>query len=468
MKKILLIFLSVFLFSLPLLAQEVDTAWVRRYNGPGNMGDEAHAIAVDDSGNVYVTGWSSDGRIIHYNDFLTIKYSSNGETDWIRRFNGAENSVDKPFSLAVDDSGNVYVTGISFNKRTLYDYCTIKYHPNGDTAWVRSYNGSGNTYECAYDVAVDHLGNVYVTGESNKDYTTVKYNPQGDEIWVRKYNGPGDSVDIASAIAVDRSGDIYVTGNSIGLGTDFDYCTVKYYPNGDTAWVRRYNGPGDESRNSDYVSALTVDNSSNVYVTGGSWGDGTRRDYATIKYYSNGDTAWVRRYNFEYDTVIAMTGSENPYGLGKESLDHATAIAVDNFENVYVTGYCGWMSNNFVTIKYNVNGDTVWVRNHRGHSSTMVVASPEIALDNSGNVYVTGCSGDRQKTRNLDYLVIKYDQEGVEEWVCNYNGPGDKIDKATAIAVDSLGNVYVTGWSEGEGTSFDYATIKYVQKPPEK
>jgi hypothetical protein len=91
---------------------------------------------------------------------------------------------------------------------------------------------------------------------------------------------------------VDGSGNVYVTGGSVGSGPGQDYATIKYYANGDTAWVRRYNGPGD---NSDGASAVAVDGSGNVYVTGGSVGDGTGGDFATIKYFqaprgdANGD-----------------------------------------------------------------------------------------------------------------------------------------------------------------------------------
>jgi len=120
-----------------------------------------------------------------------------------------------------------------------------------------------------------------IGGGTYSDYATIKYYPNGDTAWVRRYNGPGDSTDYAYDMAVDDSGNVYVTGESYGSGTDKDYATIKYYPNGDTAWVKRYNGPGDDD---DAASAIAVDGSGNVYVTGESRGSGTGGDYATIKY----------------------------------------------------------------------------------------------------------------------------------------------------------------------------------------
>jgi hypothetical protein len=98
--------------------------------------------------------------------------------------------------------------------------------------------------------------------------------------------------DYPNAIAVDDSGYVYITGGSYGSATYADYGTIKYSPNGDTAWVRRYNGPGSGY---DYAYAIAVDGAGNVYIAGECAGVGTSTDYATIKYYSNGDTAWVRR-----------------------------------------------------------------------------------------------------------------------------------------------------------------------------
>jgi hypothetical protein len=233
-KKLLILVIFVFV-SVPVFAQSVDTAWVRRYNGSGNSDDYANAIAVDGSGNVYVTGWSY-GSGTGY-DYAIIKYYSNGDTAWVRRYNGAGNSNDYANSIAVDGSGNVYVTGESEGSGTGYDYATIKYYSNGDTAWVRRYNGPGNGYDAAFGIAVDGSGNVYVTGRSyssgtSEDYATIKYDPNGDTAWTIRYDGPANSNDEAYALIVDNSSNIYVTGSSRGSGTGYDYCTIKYAQTG--------------------------------------------------------------------------------------------------------------------------------------------------------------------------------------------------------------------------------------------
>ena len=446
MSKVLLVFSFIFFSTFPVFAQSIDTAWVRRYNGPGNGSDEAYAIAVDGSGSVYVAG-QSIGSGTDW-DYATIKYYQNGDTAWIRRYNCSANGPDYAEAIDVDVSGNVYVTGSRCSVGgTGVDYATIKYYPNGDTAWVRTYNGPGNDADLGSAIAVDNSANVYVTGQSwggltGYDYATVKYYSGGDTAWVRRYNGPGDSSDAASAIAVDGSGNVYVTGLSVGSGTYGDYATIKYNPNGDTAWVRRYNGPGDST---DWANSIAVDNSGNVYVTGFSYGIATSEDYATIKYYPNGDTAWVRRYNGPASTS-----------------DFARAIAVDNSGNVYVTGlsYGSGTGEDYCTIKYKPNGDTAWVRRYNGPGNAGDDAHA-IAVDGAGNVYVTGESFG--SGANYDYATIKYDPDGNVHWVKRYNGPANGHDHSYAMALDGFANVYVTGESYGIGTDYDYATIKYRQ-----
>jgi outer membrane protein assembly factor BamB len=210
-------------------AQAGGEKWVKRYNGPGNRYDLATAIAVDSSGNVYVTG-SSEGSGTS-SDYATIKYSSTGKQLWVKRYNGPGNGGDVATAIAVDSSANVYVTGNSV--ATLGNYATIKYSSTGKELWVRRYNGPTNGSDTADAIAVDSAGNVYVTGYSEGsgtsfDYATIKYSSTGKQLWVRRYNGPENGVDSAYAMAVDSSGNVYVTGYSEGSGTSFDYATIKY------------------------------------------------------------------------------------------------------------------------------------------------------------------------------------------------------------------------------------------------
>ncbi len=74
---------------------------------------------------------------------------------WVSRYNGPANLREEAFSIAVDDSGNVYVSGNSYNTVTLYDLIVIKYNSSGVEQWVRSYNGPGNSQDGATAMAID-------------------------------------------------------------------------------------------------------------------------------------------------------------------------------------------------------------------------------------------------------------------------------------------------------------------------
>lgn len=420
-------------------------AWVARYNGPGNDVDDAEAMEADDAGNVYVTGYSSgaDGLL----DYATIKYDSSGQQRWVSRYNGPGNSYDVAIAIDVDNAGNVYVTGESVGSGTGFDFATVKYDSTGQQQWVARYNGPGNGTDEAAAIVVDDAGNVYVTGnslgsDSGVDYATVKYNSAGQEQWVARYNGPGNGNDYPMAIDIDSAGNVYVTGHSFGSGTGYDYATVKYDSAGQQQWVARYNGPGNGV---DEATAIAVDDSGNVHVTGGSMGSNTGVDYATLKYNSAGQEQWVARYN----------GAAN-------SDDFANGIALDDLNNVYVAGASASPTLHFdyATVKYDASGQEMWVGRYSGSGASNNEAD-DIAVDSLGNVYVTGESLGFGS--GYDYATIKYNTMGQEQWAARYNGLGNGDDFATGIAVDSSGNIYVTGRSTGSGTAFDYATIKYVQ-----
>lgn len=371
-------------------------------------------------------------------------FASNGLAEdvneaWVARYSGPGNGNDWTKAMVVDGGGNIYVTGTSTGSGTGYDYATIKYDPNGSELWAGRYNGPGNGEDWAQAIAIDANGNVYVTGfsygsETGNDWATIKYDSSGNELWVKRYPPPGPSnfYERASAIAVDSDGNVYVTGMTGGSG---DYATIKYDTDGNELWVRTYNGPGNGYDN---ASTIAVDGNSNVYVAGLSTGDGPWGDFATVKYDTNGNELWVSRY-------------DGPAGEG----DAVHDIAIDSDSNVYVTGYSygSGTSTDFATIKYDADGNELWVRRYDGPGS--FYDSPEdIAIDSAGNVYVTGVSWG--SATDYDYATIKYDPSGNELWVKRYNRLGSSWDWAYAITIDGSGNAYVTGDSGGI-----YVTLKY-------
>ncbi|OGC93485.1 MAG: hypothetical protein A2142_05245 [candidate division Zixibacteria bacterium RBG_16_48_11] len=445
-KMFMLVVVFVCFCVLPVLAQQVDTTWLRRFNGPDNGDDRAHAMVVDGSGNVYVTGTISTGPTP---DYATVKYGSDGTQAWVRTYAGPA-GTDVSVAIALDGLGNVCVTGYS-NIGGAFDYVTIKYDPAGNQLWLIPFN-RGFT-EMAKDIAADAAGNVYVTGfafnpgNNNINYFTLKYLPGGGAAWAQEFNGPANGDDTASAIAVDNSGNVFVVGQckmsqspapinrAIGL--------VKYDPNGNPLLVRYFGSP--MGNYNDYPYDLATDAAGNVYVTG-RVGSGT--NYITTKHASDGTGQWQKTYN----------------GPGNSN-DEAKALAVDADGNVYVTGYSVGSGTNedYATIKYRSNGDTAWVRRYDGPESNHDEATA-IAIDNAGNVYVTGQS--YSSSTGWDYATVKYDSSGNQCWVQKYNGPAGINDVALGIAANNFGNVYITGYSDGGGTSYDYATIKYWQDYP--
>src|SRR6476646_9505206 len=130
----------------------VYEAWVARYNGTGNGNDEAKAVAVDNSGNVYVAGTMLGSGTL--NDLATIKYDSAGNQLWVAIYNDFDNPDAQLNAMTIDRSGNVYVTGASGVSNVYYDCTTIKYNSAGQEQWVARYNAQPHGYAAGTAIAV--------------------------------------------------------------------------------------------------------------------------------------------------------------------------------------------------------------------------------------------------------------------------------------------------------------------------
>jgi hypothetical protein len=276
-------------------AADGELLWEQRYNGPANIYDDTWAVAVDGSGNVVVTGSYNNGTNA---DFYTAKYAAaDGALLWERRYNGPANSHDGASAVAVDRSGNVVVTGSSYNGSDS-DYYTAKYAAaDGALLWAKRYNGPANSRDWASVVALDSSGNVVVTGYSsngsNDDYYTAKYaGANGALIWEKRYNGPANKWDEArAAVAVDGSGNVVVTGSSRNSSGNDDYYTAKYAAaDGSLLWEKYYNGPANGDDWLETSRCLALGPNGMVAITGGSdgnFGSAHTPDYATVVYREN-------------------------------------------------------------------------------------------------------------------------------------------------------------------------------------
>lgn len=507
--------------------------WSGRYQATNANGTAVSGLSLDAAGNIYISGWTF-GSPGFSSDYIVVKYDPAGNILWDAVYDGTAGGDDFSSGIALDSLGNAYITGESRNAGSGADFATLKYDTSGSRLWVATldnsssiddrarhialhgeytyvagdssldswnneivtvkYDSSGNQLWAAKIAAdtggvsglqVDSAGNVCVAGTVNNDIVVIKYDEQGNQLWMQGYNGPDNANDGARGLAVDRQGNIYVTGwSGVYLGSDI--VTIKYDPSGNRLWVARTTGGYGEP------SAIAVDAAGNVLVTGHIQGGGVNAAYSTLKYDTSGNPLWVSHYvGYGMANALALDTAGNVYVTGSRIYDRTRdamttikydasgrelwvsdsipprginegfAIAVDPSGNVYVAGSSNYYGadSEMLVLKYDLNGNQLWESNYSTGGAYEQASA--LVLDSGGNIYVTGKT-DGGGTGS-EYRTLKYQPDGTIVWTAAYNGTGNGNDAAAALAVDSSGNVYVTGDSLGQGTGADFVTIKYQQ-----
>jgi len=402
--------------------------------GSGN--DWGYGIAVDSSGNAYVIGATDSTDFPTQNafqrtygggifDVFVTKLNSSGSLVYSTYLGGS--GYDWGYGIAVDSSGNAYVTGLTFSTDFPTQNAFQRRFGGANDVFVTKLNSSGSLVYSTYlggsdmdwgcGIAVDSSGNAYVTGWTwSADFPTQNAFQRrfggANDAFVTKLNSSGSLVystylggsrpDWGYGIAVDSSGNAYVTGRTLstdfptrnafqrtfGGGGDFDAFVTKLNPSGSLVYSTYLGGSGG-----DRGHGIAVDSSGNAYVTGETYST----DFPT-------KNAFQRTFGGEWDAFVTKL---NPSGslvystyLGGSGDDEGYGIAVDSSGNAYVTGLTDstdfpttqnafqrtFIGDAFVT-KLNPSGSLVYSTYLGGSGMDW---GRGIAVDSSGNAYVTG------------------------------------------------------------------------------
>ncbi|AKM84839.1 MAG: hypothetical protein VE98_C0001G0382 [candidate division Kazan bacterium GW2011_GWA1_50_15] len=251
--------------------------WVKTWGTPS--ADEGGDIAIDTEGNIYVVGRCVIGGDVNV---VILKYSPSGDLLWQRMWSN-NNSRDEGYAIALDESGSIYIAGVT---RVLgsddENAFLVRISPAGDLLWQRIWGGAGN--DRAFGIAVDANNRIVVVGRTwsfgagQDDAFVVVCSPSGDFLWQKTWGG--SISDLATAVTVDPSGDIYAVGYTTSFGRNYyenEAFLVKYSPSGDLVWQRTWGMAGD-----DYAHGVTIESGGNVLVAGNVGGSISLSTYSQL------------------------------------------------------------------------------------------------------------------------------------------------------------------------------------------
>ena len=343
-------------------AQAQSLTIEKTWGGTDGLGDLGWGVAVDSSGNIYVLGETGSFGAGQADVFL-LKYGPNGTLLWQKTWGGTKD--DWGWGVAVDSSGNVYVSGETQSLGTgSSDVFLLKYDSNGTLLWQKTWGGT--QYDFSLGIAVDSSGNVYVIGGTTSfgaglsDVLLLKYDPNGTLLWKKTWGG--EKYDKVFGVAVDPSGSIYMTGGTESFGAGLrDVLLLKYGPDGTLIWQKTWGG-----ENFDIGFDVAVDSSGSIYVTG-----------QTLSF----GAGWIDIFLLNYDPVGTLLWQKT-WGGGDQEMGFD--VAVDSSGSIYVTGRRGHDAS---LLKYGLNGTLLWQKTWGG---IMDDVGGGVAVDSSGSVYVTG------------------------------------------------------------------------------
>ena len=472
--------------------------WATYYGGSDN--DWGLSICTDNSGNLYVTGWTGStnfplqnlpgaynqttygGGGGYYNgaDAFILKFNSNGARLWATFYGGSDDDIGE--GICLDNTGNIYVTG-----------------------WTYSYNFPTQILPGAYNQTA-HGGGDY-------DAFILKFNSSGVRLWATFYGG--SNTDIGYSICTDNLGALYVTGNTFSInfpkqellgsynqttkGGLSDAFILKFNSSGERLWATYYGGSLSSGYPAhDYGKDICTDNSDNLYITGYTYGKNFPTKFLPGAYNQTtqpGYRSWdvfILKFNSSCERLWATY-----YGSSNYLFSGGEGICIDNSGNLYVTG---WTNGSFPTqflpgaynqnthggsqygdafiLKFNSNCARIWATYYGGSG---VDWGRSICTDNSGNLYVSGSTTTSNNFPKQE-LIGAYNQttygggsgyDGGDAFILNFNSSGERLwatyyggsdhDWGEDICTDNSDNLYVTGRTQSPNFPTQLLTGAYNQ-----
>lgn len=484
--------------------------WAKQIAGTNDA--SAYSLAVDGSGDIYLTGdffetadfdpgvGTANLSSAGLSDIFIAKYNASGNYMWAKRIGNT--SYDTGTKVLLDGNGDMCLLGYFGGSPDFdpgagtaivtgagdYDCFFAKYDASGNYIWAKGIGGTGRDF--GHDLALDANNNFYITGQFRNtvdfdpgagtvfltstgfsDIFIAKYNPSGNYLWSTAIGGL--EYDEGACISVSSAGKISVGGEFEDfVGFDFGVNKTAISPQGDIfimqysaafafEWVNHlvpFQSPGHSS-----CAAIAKDASGNVYATGGF--SGTTVDFdpgpGTANLAGNDDIFIVK-----YDPLGNYLWAKKIGSI--QGTDYASAIALDGNGNIYITGVfeqtvdfdpgagtaelTGIGRGDVFIAKYDPSGNYLWAKRMGDYE---IDAGDAIALDANGNVYITGTfvgtvdfdpgagTANLVAPGNRNVFIAKYSSAGNYLWAKDIGGPS--TDEAGDLALDASGNVYVTG-----------------------
>ncbi|PKN73855.1 MAG: hypothetical protein CVU50_01325 [Candidatus Cloacimonetes bacterium HGW-Cloacimonetes-3] len=421
---------------------------------------------------------------------LTALWLAAQSPEWLWAKQAGGPGGEYAYDIAMDSQGNQYVTGYFYGTATFGSYTLTSSGEfgifiakmNGYGHWLWAVSAGGSFYEYGKDIAVDGSGNTYLTGyfwgaaifgpytltsSGPGDIFAAKLDSEGNFLWAVKAGGTG--IDEGSGIAVDGNGNTLLTGwfqNTASFGTytltsggSDDIFAAKLDSTGNWLWAVRAGGTSGARG-----IGIAVDGDGNALMSGAFWGTAS---FGTQTLTSSGGS----------DIFAAKLGTSGNWlwavKAGGDGSDFGRGIAVDGYGNAFLTGHFSSLATfGYSTLHSSVNqeifvamldGSGFWV-GALSAGGTLVDYGSGIAVDGSGNVYLTGefegtaSFGDNTLTSSGGFDIFAAKLDPGFSWLWAVQAGGTQNDRGYSIAVNESGNACLTGDFEST-SSFGTLTL---------